>query len=84
MMFDRSSHIRALSANPDVVAKRRATLIERHGVKWTPAMESALTEMALARLGERVIAKRIGVGKDQVRKRRRELALPMGKPGGAR
>lgn len=80
-MFDRSAHIRSLSADKAIVARRRATVIDRHGVKWTPAMDAALTEMANARFGYRQIAKRVGVCRDQIETRRRELGLPLGRSG---
>jgi len=81
MTFDRAAQIRSLSADIVVVGKRRATMIDRHGVKWTSEMDAALTEMAKARCGYRIMASRIGVCGEQILARRAKLGLPHGRPG---
>ncbi len=77
-MFDRTSHLRALSADPAIVAKRAAAM----RVQWTGDMDAALIDMAMRRIGIIPIARRIGVSKAVARKRRDDLGLPKGRPPG--
>ena len=80
-MFDRTAHLRALSADPAIVAKRAAAI----RIDWTPEMQAALIEMATARVGVIPMAKRIGVSKAVARARRDQLGLPKGRaPGGSK
>jgi len=77
-MFDRHAHLRALSADPAIRARRNAA----KRIIWTADMDAALIEMANARQGAIPIAKRIGVSKGLVRERRLQLGLAKGRPPG--
>lgn len=81
-MFDRVAHLRKLSADPAIVARRSASKRARERVTWTPEMDAVLVEMAIARRGAIPIAQRIGVSKAMARARRNQLGLPKGKPPG--
>ncbi len=85
MTFDRLSHMRHLSSDPALRAKRDEALRARLCIRWTPEMDAALTELANARLGAVPIAAKVGVSKALVRQRRDQLGLPKGKaPGGSK
>jgi len=71
-MFDRASHLRALSADPVIVARRS----DSTRITWTPEMDAALVELTTKRVGIIPIAKKIGVAKAVARARRDFLGLP--------
>lgn len=81
-MFDRLAHMRRLSTDPVLRAKRNEAVRQRNCITWTPEMDAKLIELATARVGAVPIGNAIGVGKAAVRKRRHQLGLPKGKPPG--
>jgi hypothetical protein len=82
-MFDRTAHMRLLSNDPVLRARREDALRKRLCIVWDADMDAKLVEMATAGIGAIPIGNAIGVGKLAVRKRRQELGLPKGKaPGG--
>jgi hypothetical protein len=81
-MFDRAAHMRKLTNDPVLRAKRELAHRQRVCIVWDADMDAKLTEMALAGFGAVPIADAVGVGKKAVRDRRKILGLPNGKPPG--
>ena len=82
MTFCRATHIRALSADPALLARRNASVRRALTIQWTPEMDAALVELSNARFRIIPIARRIGVSKSVARRRRDQLGLPKGKAPG--
>ena len=77
-MFDRATHMQELSKSP----RRIEAVRQRLTVRWTPAMDAKLVEMASERRSVREICAAVGVGKELVRKRRNAMGLPKSKASG--